>query len=358
MSATIDRPTSGRRGIQSIRSVAVAVAIAILSAEAVAQAPVPSRNQPTTRPRDPSATASVDSPTSRATSGVRQGPGSAPDGRIIARIGDTNLEEDKVRAMLAGLGAREYAALARDPALLAQFVRSLLANQLVLEEALAKQWDKRAEVAEQVQRARDAAIVESYLHMVSRVPDGFPDESIIQNVYEANKTAFLVPRQFQVAQIFVALPANADKATIEKAARKFGEIQLKLKAPGADFAAIAKSDSDAKDTGERGGEIGWVPETQLRPEIKALVIGLAKGAVADPVKLDDGWHIVKLIDTKTATTRPLSEVRDELVQRIRDEQAATNRRAYLADLLKRNPPAINEIELARMLNERGQPLPR
>lgn len=156
----------------------------------------------------------------------------------------------------------------------------------------------------------------------------------------------------------MALPTDGDKAAAEKAGRKFADIQLKLKQPDVDFSAIARAESDAKETSDRGGEVGWVSEAQLRPEIKAGIVGLAKGAVSEPVKLDDGWHIVKLVDTKASYTRPLAEVRDQLVGKLRDEQSSAMRRAYVAELLKQTPPAINELALAKMLNENNQASPR
>jgi peptidylprolyl isomerase len=47
----------------------------------------------------------------------------------------------------------------------------------------------------------------------------------------------------------------------------------------------------------------------------------------------------------------LPEVRDQLVQQIRSERATALRRAYLAELLKETPPAINEIALSKVLDE-------
>ncbi len=68
------------------------------------------------------------------------------------------------------------------------------------------------------------------------------------------------------------------------------------------------------------------------------MISLARGAVSEPLRLDDGWQIVRLNDTKAASTPSFAEVHDALRQRIRDERSAEIRRAYLADLLKKNPP--------------------
>jgi peptidylprolyl isomerase len=83
-------------------------------------------------------------------------------------------------------------------------------------------------------------------------------------------------------------------------------------------------------------------------------MGLANGAVSDPIRLDDGWHIIRLIDTKAAYTRQLAEVRDQLAQRIREERASANRRAYLAKLIEQSPPVINELALSHLLEKTGK----
>lgn len=276
------------------------------------------------------------------------------DDTVVARIGTTDVGADEVRAFVAGLGAREQAAIARDPALMSQAIRSMLANQLVLKEALEKKWEQRAAVAAQLQQLRNNAVVETYLQSISAPAAGFPSDAEIEKAYEANKSAFLVPRQFQIAQVFVALARDADKPAEEAARKKLGDVQARMKQPGADFAAVAQSLSDDAETSARGGEIGWIAEAQLRPEIKAQVVGMAKNASSDPVRLDDGWHIVRLIDTKAAYTRPLADVRDALAQQLRAQRADANRRAYLAKLLEQTPPAINEIALMKALGVSGQ----
>ncbi len=137
--------------------------------------------------------------------------------------------------------------------------------------------------------------------------------------------------------------------------RKLNDLLKKLKQPGADFAAVAKSESDESESAGRGGEIGWVAESDLRPEIRGQIVALPKSAIAEPMRLDDGWHILKLLDTEASHTRPLAEVREALAARIRAERAEANRRAYLAELLKQTPPVINEIALSKLIE--GAPGP-
>ncbi|CAN0149364.1 unnamed protein product [Phaeothamnion confervicola] len=279
------------------------------------------------------------------------------EGEVVARIGGRDVTTTEVRNFISGLGAREQVALARDPALLSQAVRLMLANQLVLKEAEGKKWQDQPAVAAQLQRIKDGAIVESYLQTVSNPPSSYPEEAEILKAYDANKTAFLVPRQFRIAQIFVALETNADNETKDKARKKLTELQGKLKQPKADFAAIAQESSDQRDTAERGGELGWVPENQIRPEIKTQVMGLSNGAMSEPIQLDDGWHIIKLIETKAAETRSLADVREVIVQQLRSQRAEAIRRAYLARVLEQSPPAINELALAKVFNQQPDATP-
>jgi parvulin-like peptidyl-prolyl isomerase len=331
------------RTSQSTLIAAVAAATMYLPIGALAQtAPAQAPARP--RPAAPAATSQAPAAPKPATQGLASAK-TAGSEDVIARVGEANISADELRAYVGALGAREQAALAKDPALLSQAVRMLLANRLVLQEAVAKKWDQQPNITAQLDRVRENALVEIYLQSVSTPPESFPSDDELQKVYDANRAALLVPRQFHLAQIFVAAK-DGDKAAEDKAKKALEAIQAKLKAPGADFAAIAQADNDAKD----GGDLGWVAENQIRPEIKAQVLGLAKNTISDAVRLEDGWHILKLIDTRVAYTRTLPEVREQLVQQMRTERAVMLRRAYLAELLKQHPPILNELALSNLLD--------
>jgi peptidylprolyl isomerase len=278
-------------------------------------------------------------------------------GEIIARVGDSDVTAEEIRATIQLLDARQQAAMTRDPAVLSQTVRAILANRLVLKEAMTKKWDQQPAVVAQLARARENVIIESYLQSVTVPPDSFPNDAEIKSVYEANASAFLVPRRFRLAQILVAVAKDADKAAQDAARKKLDDVVNKLKQPNAEFGQLARSLSDDAPTAERDGEIGWVGEPDLRTEIRGQVTGLPKAGFTDPIRLDDGWHILKLIDTEASHTRPLVEVRDALVQRIRAERVESNRRAYVAELLKQTPPVVNEIALSKLLDTKSATAP-
>jgi peptidylprolyl isomerase len=334
----------------AVTGILVAMAFSAALPDVIAQTRTPTQPAPARAATPPAAPARPASPATDDRAAVK-------GGEIIARVGENDVTAEEVRAAVALLDARQQAAVARDPALLSQTVRNILANRLVLKEAQTKKWDQQPAIVAQLARARENLIVESYLQSVSTPPENYPGEADIKSVYDANAGALLVPRRFQLAQIVVTVAKDADKAAEDTARKKLDDVLKKVKQPGADFAALARSSSDDTASAERDGEIGWVAEPDLRPEIRSQIMGLAKAGITDPVRLDDGWHILKMLDTEASRTRSLSEVRDALVQRIRAERMEANRRAYVSELLKQSPSVVNEIALSKLLESKSDAAP-
>lgn len=319
-------------GLSQLTAAAVTAAMAFCVTTALAQ------QAPGTRPAAPPAPARP-APTTAGAAPSTPGKSGGSD-EVIARVGTTSVSADDVRTYVASLAPRDQAAVTKDPALLSQAVRLMLTNRLVLQEAQGKKYEQQPAVVAQLEQIKENAVIELYLQSVTVPPSNYPSEDEVQKAYEGAKSQLLVPRQFELSQIFMAVPKDADKATEDKARQHADEVARKVKAPGADFAAAAAAES--KDS----SDLGWLQETQIRQEIRTQVAGLAKNAVTDPVKLDDGWHILKLLDTKAAYTRTLPEVRDQLVQQMRAERSGMLRRAYLGELQRQHPPVLNELALS------------
>ena len=256
---------------------------------------------------------------------------------VLAKSGDIEIRAEELREIVAGLDDAQQAALDKDPTALGQYVRALLIQRMVLKQAADQKWDQKPEVIAKLVRARETALSESFLVANSAPDAGYPSDAELTQTYESNKEKFLVPRSFQLAQIFVA----SDKA-------KLDGILKQLKAKGADFAAIARSGSEESASAAQGGSLGWLTEEQIQPEIRAKLPNLTLGAVTEPIKLKDGWHILKILDIREAHTPPLDQIRGPLTEKMRGERAQIKRREYLASLLKDNPVAINEIELSKI----------
>jgi len=268
---------------------------------------------------------------------------------VLARVGDSEITAADLQPYLANLSASQKDALAKDPSAFNQFLRTLIVQRLLLKEATAAKWADQPDVVKALQQMRDNAIAQGYLASNAKVPSDYPTEADIQAAYDANKNILVVPRQFRLAQIFIATPKDSDKAPAKLAA-----VEKALKAPDADFAKIAKANSDEATSAAKGGEIGWIGEEQLQPDIRKSTSSLKKGAVSTPIKLADGWHILKMLEIKEPYTAPLSELHDQIAQRLREEKAKQLAQEYVAKLLQDNPVAINEIEVSQLFKKSAQ----
>ena len=126
------------RMMQSAGIVAVGTIISYAPVVALAQtSALPRVAQAPARQKPPQAVAAQPvAPQPASTPGSTQGMAPAKTGsgdNVVARVGNTDVSADDLRAYLAALGPREQAAVAKDPALLNQAVQLMLANRLVLQ---------------------------------------------------------------------------------------------------------------------------------------------------------------------------------------------------------------------------------
>ena len=272
---------------------------------------------------------------------------------VVARVGDLEVNLDEIKSALGNLDVRELAAVSRDPALLNQVVRSLLVQRLLYQEALAKKWDQSEQAVARLERLRQSAVTESYLESVSQPPAGWPADAEVQAAYEANQASWLVPRQYRLAQIYVALPEGGDQAAVTKAQGRIEVVKRKVDEKPGDFAVLAKAESDEKTSAAAGGEIGWLTEAQIQPDIREAAIKLAAGQVSTPIKRAQGWHIIKCLEIKESFTPSLADLKVSLVEKMREEKVKANSQAYLAQLLQENPVTINELAIGQILESKG-----
>jgi hypothetical protein len=264
---------------------------------------------------------------------------------IVAEAGDIKLTASDARNLLTTSPADVQAQVAHDPSLLDRLVRSEVVQMLLVQEAHAHQWDEKPDVAFRAQQAHDAAIASSYLASLAQPPADYPPDADIAAAYEAQKSRLMLPRQYHLAQIFVALPQNATAAAEADATKRLASVRQLLGKSHADFAAIARRDSDDKATAESGGDLGWLPEDRLRPEVREAVGGMQENAVSEPLRTPDGWHLIRLIDTKPAAPAALADVRAQLVQALRQQRIAATEQKLIDEMLRREPIRLDEIGL-------------
>jgi peptidylprolyl isomerase len=275
---------------------------------------------------------------------LRPAGGAAAD--IVAQRGDIKLTAADIRDMLERADPAQRAQAQASQAALVDFVRDRLLRQTLLAEAHAARWDQNPDVIARANDARDTVIVQTYL--ASRTPSdpNSPSQADITATYEANKERFAVPKQYHVAQIAILVAAGAAKDVDEAAHRRAQDLRQQAMDPEADFAELANKNSQDRATAGQGGDLGWVREDQLVAALRDVVTKLPENAISEPVRSAEAWHVVKLLGTRPPSVLPLDQVRDALVQGLRQNRAQQFARAYVEELLRKEPIQLNELDLA------------
>lgn len=184
----------------------------------------------------------------------------------------------------------------------------------------------------------------------STVKDGIvvsPAE--IQATYEKQKATFTRPRKIHLNNLYRKLPEGASEEQRQHLGEEVEGYLEALKA-GADFSDLARKHSDSQ-TRFRGGVLGLVDPTELRPEAGEAVAMLGPGDLSRIVETSDGFTIFRCNYVREAFTRSFEEVAANIEKHIH-EWKMKRRWKELAETFTTNEQLAN---LARELGVDRQP---
>jgi peptidyl-prolyl cis-trans isomerase SurA len=170
----------------------------------------------------------------------------------------------------------------------------------------------------------------------------------VSHYYEAHKAEFNLPEnQYHLAQIIVTStpsPAgtnlqNSKASSDAEAKKKIQALKNRLDA-GEDFGTIAMNFSENPQTNSSGGDMGAIPESQLRsnPALFAAISKLKAGQDTDIIPFPDpsdpkkvgGYAIFRLLERAAAGQRDLSDprVQQQIRQQLHDSRSQLLKAAY------------------------------
>lgn len=152
---------------------------------------------------------------------------------------------------------------------------------------------------------------------ITRLFDAELTEAAIEQAYAARYAAVEPGTEYNAAHILVETEETALA------------IKAELDA-GADFAALAQEKSTGP-SGPNGGNLGWFGVGMMVPAFEQAVAALDAGAISDPVETQFGWHVIRLIETRSAAVPSIDEVRDQIVNELQQALLAERLDMLTAD---------------------------
>jgi peptidyl-prolyl cis-trans isomerase C len=158
-------------------------------------------------------------------------------------------------------------------------------------------------VAREVQAAEDRALQSALL---SKEVGPKVTEAAVKARFEQDQANKPPEEEVRASHILVANEADAKKIIAELDA-------------GADFATLAKQNS-TDPGGKNGGDLGFFKKDDMVPEFSAAAFALKPGEITQtPVHTQFGWHVIKLVERRTAPPPTFDQAKDDLRQKMIQE---------------------------------------
>jgi peptidyl-prolyl cis-trans isomerase C len=138
-------------------------------------------------------------------------------------------------------------------------------------------------------------------------------------------------------------PTDEQKAEYEaKAMARAKELHAKATAAGADFAALAREESDGP-SARKGGDLNIVTADRMPKEFSDVAFALQPGQISEPVKSKFGVHIIRSVAKYPAGLLPLDAVREQLEERLELSKLREGRTELRERLLGRED-VVNKMD--------------
>jgi peptidyl-prolyl cis-trans isomerase C len=206
-------------------------------------------------------------------------------------------------------------------------VTSQLPPGLTLEEAFERNGINADELKKQI---AETLPVKKFFDDLAK--DAAPSDEDIAKFYEEKSESFKTPEQVRASHILVKVDSGASDEDKAAAKAKIEGLLAQIK-DGADFAELAKANSDCPSK-EEGGDLGFFGHGQMVPEFDAAAFALEDGGISDIVETQFGFHVIKKTGSKEAGVTPLDEVKDDIAKFLENQKKGEIINGYIKEFRK------------------------
>jgi len=183
-------------------------------------------------------------------------------------------------------------------------VEALVNSRLILIAAQKANLDDDPQVKSRLAEAKDDILRTVYLQEI--VDKDMTDAKLHERYEQFIKNA--PPREEVNARHILVKTEDEAKSIV-------AELQK-----GGDFKKLAAEKSTDPAGKESGGDLGWFSKDQMVPEFANAAFALKKGEYTKtPIKTRFGWHVILLVDRRTAPPPTFDEVKRQIASEAQNE---------------------------------------
>jgi peptidyl-prolyl cis-trans isomerase C len=153
----------------------------------------------------------------------------------------------------------------------------------------------------------------------------------VRDFYEKNREEFRHPAEIRASRILIRVPQQATPAERKAAKQRADDLLAKLHA-GADFAQLARANSQDSASAAHDGDLGYLEKGDMDPAFEKQAFSLAPGQVSGVVATPYGFEIIKVTGRRGAGYRPLGEVQDRIREVLLKSEKQERQADFVAQL--------------------------
>lgn len=142
----------------------------------------------------------------------------------------------------------------------------------------------------------------------------------ITDYYNKNLKAYTTPEQRTASHILINLARDAKPADQAAAKAKAESVLAEVRKNPANFAEIARAQSQDPGSAASGGDLGVVEKGAFVKSVEDAIYALKEGETSGLVQSEFGYHIIKLTSLKPAQQKPLDAAKDEIAADLKKQK--------------------------------------
>lgn len=264
---------------------------------------------------------------------LMSGCGPRGQGEVLARVGRETITRAELMARLNELpphARQQYGT----PEGLIELLDRMVKEEVLYQAAVQSGYESSREIRRTLDIVKRRMLVEAYYREQIDESVEVPEEDVVA-YYEEYGELFPQVANLRFRHVMTDTRAEAQRAR----ARILG---------GDDIASVAREMSTDAATREAGG---LTKSVKLGNEIRRLgmdaefIEGLFDwkvGEVTEPLRSEKAWHVIRIEEKNEASTKPIDEVRDQIVRTIRPRLVTEHYEEVVATLKQRFNVTVNE----------------
>ena len=240
-----------------------------------------------------------------------------PNDPVVLTYGDERVTKSEFEGFLARLPEQLRQQLANVPK--RQVAQDYANLRILSSEAKRRKLDQSEEVRQQLQLQTDNILINALYKDVEKSVN-VSDEAMMK-YFNENKAQFEKVKARHILIRFKDSPVpvrpEQKELTKEEALAKALALKKQIDA-GADFAELAKKESDDSGSGANGGDLGSFGRGQMVPPFEQAAFSLPVGKTSDPVESQFGYHVIQVLEQEG---KDFAAAKEQIAQRLKPETA-------------------------------------